>query len=107
MTKTKFVVGGTVYEVPPLTFWTWRREGAWDDLQKLGQLTDVFEQMECMLTLMQKGLKQDGVEVNLEDLLKVVSFNDVRALNESVTTLVKNSGLGGEGSSGESGESRS
>lgn len=99
--KTTFVVGGQTYQVSPLTWWTLRRQGAWDHILALGQGGDMLDQTERLITVMHQGLVQDGSDVHLDDILRTASLSEFRALDVSMKALLIASGLGGEAAVGE------
>lgn len=113
---TTFVVGGTEHQVPPLTIWT-MRNGAWATIQSLAEPGDIFSQMEKMHRLIALGIAQrsnthtsaleETVAATMDTLSRQGLISDFRGLDESLKLLLARSGIGGEGESGELGESRS
>ena len=90
-----FAIGGTVYEVPPLTSYALRN--CFDDIKKVGEPnTNVMEAMTAMIRIVACGLELHQ-EFTIEDLVRkldqTVTPGDIDAMNIGLVDLLNKSGM--------------
>jgi hypothetical protein len=88
-----FVVGGTTFEVPPLSIWSLRHGGAWDAIGAVGRPQTPVELASSILRVVEAGLAISRPDVTLETLEQLATLSDLDGLNVSLLRLLDVSGL--------------
>ena len=88
-----FVVGGTAFEVPPLSIGSLRHGGAWEAIGAVGRPQTPVELASSILRVVVAGLSISRPDVTLESLEQRASLLDLDGLNVSLLRLLDVSGL--------------